>query len=86
MFGKGLPLGMHQPQLRPSYPAPHGRERARRRMTPFYVAGVCLVAAQLLGIYALVTRKADFTFALIMMSLVVVALASGADGIYRQLH
>jgi hypothetical protein len=39
-----------------------------------------------LGIYALVTRKADFTFALIMLLLVVVALASGADGVYRQLH
>jgi hypothetical protein len=55
-------------------------------VTPFYVAGVCLVAAQVLGIYALVTRKADFTFALIMMLLVVVALASGAEGVYRQLH
>jgi hypothetical protein len=55
-------------------------------MTPFYVAGVCLVAAQILGIYALVTRKADFTFALIMLLLVVVALASGAEGVYRQLH
>jgi hypothetical protein len=55
-------------------------------MTPFYVAGVCLVAAQLLGIYALVSHKADFTFALVMMLLVVVALASGADGVYRQLH
>ena len=55
-------------------------------MTPFYVAGVCLVVAQVLGIYALATRKADFTFALIMLLLVVVALASGADGVYRQLH
>jgi hypothetical protein len=55
-------------------------------MTPFYVAGVCLVVAQILGIYALVSRKADFTFALIMLLLVVVALASGADGVYRQLH
>ena len=54
-------------------------------MTPFYVAGVCLVVAQILGIYALVTRKADFTFALIMLLLVVVALASGAEGVYSQL-
>ena len=62
-----------------------GRGRSRR-MTPFYVAGLCLVVAQILGIYALVTRKADFTFALIMLLLVVVALASGAEGVYRQLH
>ena len=55
-------------------------------MTPFYVAGACLVVAQLLGIYALVTRKADFVFAIVMVVLVVVALASGADGVYRQLH
>jgi len=55
-------------------------------MTPFYVAGVCLVVAQILGIYALVSRKADLTFAMVMLLLVVVALASGADGVYRQLH
>ena len=56
------------------------------RVTPFYVAGFCLVVAQILGIYALVSRKADFTFAIIMLLLVVVALGSGADGVYRQLH
>lgn len=55
-------------------------------MTPFYLAGVCLVVAQILGIYALVSRKADLTFAMVMLLLVVVALASGADGVYRQLH
>ncbi len=55
-------------------------------MTPFFVAGACLVVAQILGIYALVTRKADFFFAIVMVLLVVVALASGADGVYRQLH
>jgi hypothetical protein len=61
-------------------------ETERCRVTPFYVAGFCLVVAQILGIYALVTRKADFTFALVMLLLVVVALASGAEGVYRQLH
>ncbi len=92
---------MHPARPPPNYPAPHGNNdrpppgwirklwpalRGRGRMTPFYVAGVCLVVAQILGIYALVTRKADFTFALIMLLLVVVALASGAEGVYRQLH
>ncbi|MGO9661368.1 MAG: hypothetical protein ACLQVK_24135 [Acidimicrobiales bacterium] len=55
-------------------------------MTPFYIAGALLVLAQILGIYALVTRKADFLFAVFMVALVVAALASGADGVYRQLH
>lgn len=55
-------------------------------MTPFYVAGACLVVAQVLGIYALVSRKADFVFALVMFALVLVALGSGADGVYTQLH
>jgi hypothetical protein len=100
MFGKGLPPGMHPARARRNYPAPHGYQdrppgelqgrspgrRRSRQMTPFYVAGVCLVVAQILGIYALVSRKADFTFALVMLLLVVVALASGADGVYRQLH
>ena len=56
------------------------------QVTPFYVAGALLVVAQILGIYALVTHKADFIFALIMLALVLVALASGAEGAYSQLH
>jgi hypothetical protein len=55
-------------------------------MTPFYVAGAILVLAQIVGIYALVTRKADFIFALVMLVLVVAAVASGVDGAYNQLH
>lgn len=55
-------------------------------MTPFYVAGACLVVAQVLGVYALVTRKADFIFALVMLALVVAAVVSGAEGAYSQLH
>ena len=64
----------------------HCRGRDRRHVTPFYVAGACLVVAQILGIYALVSRQADFIFVLVMGLLVVVALATGADGVYRQLH
>ncbi len=55
-------------------------------MTPFYIAGALLVVAQVLGIYALVTRRADFIFALIMVVLLLGALAAGADGLYAQLH
>jgi len=50
-------------------------------VTPFYLAGAVLVLAQVLGIYALVTRKADFTFALIMVVLVVVAIVAGVYGL-----
>jgi hypothetical protein len=53
---------------------------------PFYVAGACLVIAQLFGIYAFVSRKADLIFALVMVALVLVALGSGAEGVYHQLH
>jgi hypothetical protein len=55
-------------------------------MMAFYIAGACLVLAQALGIYALVTRKADLVFALVMFGLVLAALASGAEGAYSQLH
>ena len=55
-------------------------------MTPFYVAGALLVVAQILGIYALISRKADFLFALIMLVLVLAAAASGAEGAYSQFH
>jgi len=55
-------------------------------VTPFYVAGALLVVAQILGIYALISRKADFLFALIMLVLVLGAVASGAEGAYSQFH
>jgi hypothetical protein len=51
-----------------------------------YAAGACLVIAQLLGIYGLVTRKADFVFALAMGLLLVGAVAFGAAGVYHRLH
>jgi hypothetical protein len=49
-------------------------------------AGVCLVVAQLLGIYGLVTRKADFVFALIMGALLVGAVVMGGLGAYDRIH
>lgn len=55
-------------------------------MTAFYVAGALLVAAQATGIYALVTKKADFIFSLVMLGMVAAALASGGYGAYTQLH
>ncbi len=54
-------------------------------MSLVYAAAGCLVAAQLLGIYALVTHKADLIFSLLMVGLVVAAVALGITGAYHQL-
>jgi len=55
-------------------------------VTPFYVAGALLVIAQVIGIYALVTKKADFIFSIAMLCMVAVALAASGYGAYNQLH
>jgi len=55
-------------------------------MTPFYVAGALLVVAQVLGIYALVTRKADAISAHLMVVVVVGAVVTAAGGAYDQSH
>lgn len=55
-------------------------------MNLLYAAGACLVVAQILGIYGLVTRKADFVFALLMTSLLVVAVVLGGYEAYHKLH
>ncbi len=49
-------------------------------MTLLYAAAACLVAAQILGIYALKTRKADLIFSLFMIVLVVASAAFGYLG------
>ncbi|HLY83935.1 MAG TPA: hypothetical protein VKQ71_13165 [Acidimicrobiales bacterium] len=54
-------------------------------MSLLYGAAVCLVLAQIVGIYALVTRKADLIFSLLMMCLVAASIALGVVGAYRQL-
>ena len=55
-------------------------------MSLLYVAGACLVLAQLVGIYGLVTRKADFVFALVMVVLLVGAVVLGGLGAYHRIH
>ncbi len=55
-------------------------------MSAIYAAGLLLIAAQILGIYALVTRKADLIFALTMTVLLVVAVVLGGYGVYHRLH
>jgi len=54
-------------------------------MTLLYGAAVCLVVAQILGIYGLRTRKADLIFSVIMICLVVAAVVLGVMGAKRQL-
>jgi hypothetical protein len=50
-----------------------------------YLAGGCLVVAQLIGIYGLVTRKADVIFSVVMGTLLVCALALGAVWVYHHI-
>lgn len=54
-------------------------------MSYVYAGAVCLVAAQVLGIYALISRKADLVFSLFMVTLVIAAFALGAYGAYAKL-
>jgi len=49
-------------------------------------AGICLVAAQVLGIYGLRTRKADLIFAILMIVLLVAAVVMGLDYAYHRVH
>jgi hypothetical protein len=50
-----------------------------------YAAAACLVAAQIVGIYALVSRKADLIFSVIMIILVIAAVLLGVTGARHQL-
>jgi hypothetical protein len=55
-------------------------------VSPIYAAGGLLVVAQILGIYALVTRKADLIFALVMGVILLFAVVLGSYGVYHRLH
>jgi hypothetical protein len=54
-------------------------------MTRLYAAAACLVVAQLLGFYALKTRKADLIFAVCMVVLLIAGGALGVTGALQQL-
>jgi hypothetical protein len=62
------------------------RPPAPVRVSLLYGAAICLVLAQVLGIYALWTRKADLIFALVMVALLVGAVIMGVIGVYDRLH
>jgi fucose permease len=50
-----------------------------------YCAAGCLVAAQILGVYALRTRKADLIFSIFMVGFVVASVMLGYLGARQQL-
>ena len=55
-------------------------------MSLLVIAGICLGAAQLLGIYGLITRKADLIFAIIIVVLLAVSIILGFDWAYHRVH
>lgn len=55
-------------------------------MTLLIIAGACLVLAQLVGIYALKSRKADVIFSLCMLVLLALAVVFGIFGASHELH
>lgn len=54
-------------------------------MTYLYLAAACLVVAQLIGVYGLVTRKADVLLSTLMIGLVIGAVALAFFGAYHHL-
>lgn len=56
----------------------------RRLVSLLYAAVACLIAAQVLGIYALRSRKADLIFSVFMIVLLGMAVALGYIGAKKQ--
>lgn len=54
-------------------------------MSLLYIAAGCLALAQILGIYALVSRKADVVFTALMIGLILLAGVLGGLGAYDQI-
>ncbi len=86
--GAGIPCGPGDDGATGGSPdrAGHPATLAPMADATLYAAGACLVAAQLLGIYGLVTRKADLIFALVMGALLVGAVALGGMDVYHRIH
>lgn len=55
-------------------------------MNDIYAAVALVAVAQIMGVYALVTRKADLIFAVAMVATLAAAAALGLYGIYGKLH
>lgn len=54
-------------------------------MSLLYLGVALLVAAQIIGIYGLVTRKADLILSMLVGVLLVAGVVVGGIGVYRQL-
>jgi hypothetical protein len=67
------------------YPPPDARGVVPPAVTLIFAGVGVLVAAQILGIYALVTRKADLLFSLLVLAMVAIAAALAAYGAYATL-
>ena len=52
-------------------------------MTLVYAGAALLVLSQLVGIYALVSRKADLVFSIVVVGLLAAALVVGGYGLYH---
>jgi hypothetical protein len=52
----------------------------------WFVSGALLLVAQLIGIYALMTRKADLIFTFIVGLLLVAAVVIVGNHVYHRLH
>lgn len=55
-------------------------------VTELYLAAGLLILAQIVGIYALLTRKADVLFSVVMVVLAGSAIALGFFGVLHRLH
>jgi hypothetical protein len=75
------------PAAKPTPPTSslHAHAKGPSEVSLLYEAAACLVAAQLVGIYALVTRKADLIFSVFMVILVIAAVVLGVAGAHHQL-
>lgn len=73
------------PAARPGYPRPDGVAPLPPPVRLLYAAAGCLVVAQLVGIYGLITRKADLVFAILTIGLVLAAAALAALYGYHRL-
>ena len=70
---------------RRSDPWPTGLPAASGQVSLLYAAAACLVVAQVLGIYGLVSRKADLVFSICMVALLVASVVLGVLGVRQQI-
>lgn len=73
------------PLRRRDYPPPGAHRASLRPVTLIYSGVALLVLAQVLGVYALVTHKADLVFGALIIAMVLAAVVLAGYGAYSQL-